>query len=85
MLRNYLIFIGGFRFIYMSEGRVNLSMVSRKVTEARADHPGPGEFEGYDLDRFRQKMKVLSRVFALARYVPKLPVLEKVRATLFDV
>jgi len=84
-LRNYLTAIGGFRPVYTSEGRSDLAMMSRKVTEARADHPKAGEFEGYDLERFRRRMKVLERVFTLASYVPRLPVLEKVRATLFSV
>jgi 2-polyprenyl-3-methyl-5-hydroxy-6-metoxy-1,4-benzoquinol methylase len=84
-LRNYLTAIGGFRPVYSSEGRSNLGMMARKIGEPREGTPGEGEFEAFDLERFRQKMKVLERVFKLARLVPNLPMLNKVRATLFDV
>lgn len=82
-LRNYLTVLGGLRPVWVSEGRSNLGMMARKVGPAAEGVAT--DWERLDLPRFQQKMKVLDRVFKLAALVPSVPVLSKVRATLFDV
>ena len=73
-LRNYL-HRAGFESIYVAE-RVALTMIARRVDRA-ADG-----FERYDVKDFMQRLRMVNRIHRLARLIPNVPVLRKIRSTL---
>jgi SAM-dependent methyltransferase len=84
-LRNYLM-ASGFTPRFSTERCQNLILLSKKT---RATAPGalPAEsgYEAYEVENFMQRLRMLQRVFTLAGTIPNLPVLEKVRSTLFAI
>lgn len=82
-LRNYFTCIAGMRPVWVSEGRAALGMIAKKV--AAANDSVATDWEHVDLASFQRRLKTVERVFRLASMVPGLPVLSKVRATLFDI
>jgi len=81
-LRNYLAAVGGFKPIYVAEGYQTLTMIARKVGNSSTELPRAGDFERHDVVNYMQRLRMLERVHRLARWIPRLPVLRKVRSTL---
>lgn len=84
-LRNYLHAVGGFRAIWSAERAANLVIVSRRIGEPSEKTPASDEFEGYDVENFITRLRMLERVFKLARSIPNVSLLGKVRGTLMGI
>jgi SAM-dependent methyltransferase len=81
-LRNYLTAIGGFRPIYSAERAHSLTIVGRKIGPAGAETASPRDFERFDVVNFMERLRMMERVRRLARLMPRVSVLGKVRSTL---
>lgn len=81
-LRNYVTAVGGLKPIFTAERYQSLTMIARKVGPATAEPPRAGDFERYDVVNFMQRLRMLQRLHKLARWIPTLPVLGKIRSTL---
>lgn len=73
-LRNYLR-RSGFAPVYVAERNYALTMVAKRAEAAT-------EVELYDVENFIQRMRMLERVYRLARMIPPVSVLKKIRETL---
>jgi SAM-dependent methyltransferase len=84
-LRNYLV-ASGFVPRFSSERFQNLILLSKKTRATTSEsRPAESGFEAYEVENFMQRLRMLQRVFVLAGTIPNLPVLEKVRSTLFAI
>lgn len=75
----------GFEVLFIAERYANLVLVARKVGQPLDRLPNPGEYELYDVENYVQRLRMLERVFTLARAFPDLPGIRKVRGTLLGI
>ncbi len=83
-LRNYLTALGGFQVIFSTQRSGTISMIGKKVRNFEDLLTKPCDFERGDVNDILQQIRTRERFSKLARVIPNLPVLSKVRATLLQ-
>lgn len=81
-LRNLARVIGGFEPLFVAERYQALTLVGRKVGPALPQGERPLEFERCDVTNVMNRLRTLERVYKLASYIPRWPVLKKIRSSL---
>jgi 2-polyprenyl-3-methyl-5-hydroxy-6-metoxy-1,4-benzoquinol methylase len=84
-LRNYLSYVGGFRPLYSSESPGIISIIGQKIGVPIMGPLTSGAYEQSDINDMKNLIKIRERIGRLAAFIPSVPILKKVRATLISI